>query len=121
MKVIHYTDIWIRILLFCLENLKEWGAVGDVGVQGRLILKWILVTWNAWAWTGFVSGSGQIAHSCERGMKLRSVIKCREFFDYPRNWYFLKRTLFHAVSYLMMSGLMNSNCEGLGRSGFPCE
>jgi len=69
----------------------------------------------------FVSGSGQIAGSRERGNEPLSVIKYREFFDYPRNWYFLKRTLFHAVSYLMMSGPMNSNCEGLGRSVFPCE
>jgi hypothetical protein len=69
----------------------------------------------------FVSGSGQIAGSCEHGNEPLSVIKYREFLDYPRNWYFLKRKLFHEVSYLMMSGPLNSKCEGLGRSGFPCE
>jgi len=69
----------------------------------------------------FVSGSGQIAGSREHGNEPISVIKYREFFDHTRNWCFLKRTLFCAVSYLIMSGPMNSNCEGQGRSGFPCE
>jgi hypothetical protein len=69
----------------------------------------------------FFSGSGQTARSCEHGNEPLSVIKYREYFDYPRNWYFLKRTLFHAVSYLMISWPKNSNCESLGRSVFPCE
>lgn len=76
---------------------------------------------NGWAWTGFVSGSGQIAGSREHGNEPLSVTKHREFFDYPRNWCFLKRTLFRAVNNLLMSGPMGSNCEGMGRSGFPCE
>jgi hypothetical protein len=34
------------------ENLSERDHLGDPGVEGRIILKWIFRTWDAEVWTG---------------------------------------------------------------------
>jgi len=33
-------------------NLKERGHLGDPGVDGRIILRWICRKWNVGVWTG---------------------------------------------------------------------
>jgi hypothetical protein len=38
-----------RILM---GNLKERNHLGDQGVDGRIILRWIFVTWDVGVWTG---------------------------------------------------------------------
>lgn len=38
----------------CCGNLKEGDYLRDVGVDGRIILRCILLRWYARAWTGFI-------------------------------------------------------------------
>jgi len=37
---------------FWWGNLRERGHVGDAGVDGRIILRWIFRKWDMWVWTG---------------------------------------------------------------------
>jgi hypothetical protein len=39
---------------FCSENLKGKITLGDLGIDGRAILKWTLGTQDVKAWTGFM-------------------------------------------------------------------
>jgi len=39
---------------FRLESLKERDHMEDVGVDGRIVLKWIWVKWGGKVWTGFI-------------------------------------------------------------------
>jgi hypothetical protein len=40
-----YTGVW-------RENLRERGYLGDPGVDGMIILRWIFRKWDVKAWTG---------------------------------------------------------------------
>ena len=40
-----YTGFW-------LENLRERDHLGDPGVDGRIILRWIFRKWDVGLWTG---------------------------------------------------------------------
>jgi hypothetical protein len=55
--------------------------VGDPGVDGRLILKWIFKKWDrpctGLSWLRI----GQVAGSSECGNELPGSIKCGEFLD----------------------------------------
>jgi hypothetical protein len=39
---------------FWLGYLRERGHLGNLGVDGRIILKWIFKTWDREVWTGLI-------------------------------------------------------------------
>jgi hypothetical protein len=41
-----------RVLVGKLENLRERNHFEDPGVDGRIILRWVLKQWDVRAWTG---------------------------------------------------------------------
>ena len=63
---------------------ERWGDVmesehlEDLGVGGRIVLKWIFRKWDGEAWTGFL---WQVAGACECGNEPSGSIKCGEFLD----------------------------------------
>ena len=58
-------------------NLRERDHLESLGVEGKLMLEWILAE-SAWiAWTGLIgSGRGQLAGYCESGNEISDSIKC---------------------------------------------
>jgi len=51
------------------ENLKETKCLGNLDIDGRIILKWMLNKWNARMWTGSirpttVPGRGLLPTQC---------------------------------------------------------
>ena len=56
--------------------------MGDPGVDGRIILRWIFRNWGVGLWTGsswfrIVTGRG----TCDCGDEYSGSIKCGEFLD----------------------------------------
>ena len=63
-------------------KLRERDHLGDPGIDGRIILRWIFRKWGV----GFgldraSSGQGQVAGTCECGNEPSGSIKCGEFLD----------------------------------------
>jgi len=42
-------------VFYRLEDLKVRNKMEDVGLNGGIILKWVLKKWDGWAWTGLIS------------------------------------------------------------------
>jgi len=67
---------------FWWRNLRERDRLGDPGIDGRIILRWIFWKWKVGVWTGRAdSGQGQVAGTCECGNEPSGSIKCGEFHD----------------------------------------
>ena len=60
--------------------------MGDPGVEGRIILRWIFRKWDVGGmdWVELAE-DGQVAGTCECGNELSGSIKCGEFLDWLRN------------------------------------
>ena len=88
-----YTGFWWR-------NIRDGDHLEDHGIDGRIILRWILRKWDWGAWTGLIwlrLGTG----TCKCGNAPSGSTKCREFLDYLKLVSFSRRTLLHAVMKLM--------------------
>jgi hypothetical protein len=57
--------------------VQEGNCLEDLGVDGRIILEWILREWDGWAWSGFIwLRLGQTAVCFENGKKKLRSVKC---------------------------------------------
>ena len=75
-----YTGFW-------WGNLRERDHLGNPGINGRIILRWILESGMGGGGHGldrFGSGCGEVAGSCECGNEPLGSITCGEFLDWLR-------------------------------------
>jgi hypothetical protein len=90
----------------CWGNVRKGNHLGDPGVGGRIILKWISKQWDEghgldWASSGY----GQMAGSCECGNEPPGSIKCGGGGNFLTSWEtvsFSRRSLLHGVLYLFL-------------------
>jgi hypothetical protein len=73
--------------------LKEKHDLKNLGIQGRIILKWISKklsrrTWIRYIW---VRMDGDNATSCEHVNEHSGSIKCTEFLEYLDKFWLLKK------------------------------
>ena len=66
-----YTGFW-------WGNLREREHLGDPGLDGKIVLRWIFRKWDVGVWTG---SSWLRIGTCECCNKPLGSIKCSEFFD----------------------------------------
>ena len=67
-----------RVLVGKTEGKNQ---LGDPGVDGRIILRWIFMKWDVGVWTASSwLRIGQVVGICERGNESSSGIKFRDFF-----------------------------------------
>jgi hypothetical protein len=68
----------------------------DFGLDGRIILIWVIKKWD-WAWTTLIwLRTGQVAGFCKYGNKLLGSVKCGEI-DCLNPFSFSRRSLLHKV------------------------
>jgi hypothetical protein len=61
-----------------LENLKVGYLLEDLGVGGRIVLKWVIHTYDMRVWTGFILFR---IGSCEHGNEPSNSVKIWELLD----------------------------------------
>jgi hypothetical protein len=65
---------------FWWGNLRERDYLGDIGIDGRIILGWVFRNWYVGLWTGLGwLRIGLVAGNCEYCIEHLGSIKCREF------------------------------------------
>jgi hypothetical protein len=65
-----------------LETLKGRNHFGDIGIDGRIILKWMLKNWVCGCELDPCdSGWGLVASSCDHGSEPSGSVKGGEFLD----------------------------------------
>ena len=62
---------------FWWENLRERDHFEDLGVDGRIILRWIFRKWDVGGWNGSI----WLRIGTFGGTEPSGSIKCREFLD----------------------------------------
>jgi hypothetical protein len=63
-----------------LWNLRETDPLEKTGIEGRIILRWIFKTWDAWAWTGLSCLRIETEGSpCKNGNEHSGFIKIGKF------------------------------------------
>jgi hypothetical protein len=71
-----YTGFW-------WGDLRERDHLGEIGVDGRIILRLVLRKWYVGVWTGLIwLRIGTLADCCECGNVPSGSIKCGEFLDW---------------------------------------
>jgi len=56
--------------------------LGDLGIDGRIVLRWIFRKWDVGAWTGFMwLRMGQVSGTRECGNESLGSIKCGESYN----------------------------------------
>ena len=80
-----YTGCWWR-------NRRERDHLGDTGLDGRIMLRWIFRNWDMGAWTEQIW-----LRLGKCGNEPQGFIKCGEFLDYQRTVWLLKKDLLHGV------------------------
>ena len=64
------------------RDIMERGHKEDVGLDGSIILQWVLNEWCGDAWTGLILlGVRQVAGTCECGNEPSGSIKRGEFLE----------------------------------------
>jgi len=62
-------------------GLRERDHLTELGVVGRIILRWIFRKWDVYGLDVAVSGYRQVAGTFEYGSEYSGSIKCGEFLD----------------------------------------
>ena len=66
-----HTGFWVGVL-------REGYHLGYINIDGRMILKWIIIMWDGEAWTGILwQRIGTVAGRCEYDSEPLISIKCR--------------------------------------------
>jgi hypothetical protein len=77
--------VWGRVkayIRFWWGNLRERDHLGDPGVDGRIMLRWIFRKWNVGVRTGLSWLSrGKVEGTCECGNEHSGFMKCGELLD----------------------------------------
>jgi hypothetical protein len=64
---------------FRYGNLRERDHLGDPGVDGKIILRWIFNKWNVEALTGLIWFRIRTGGACDCVNETSGSIKCGEF------------------------------------------